>query len=107
MNPGPGKSLSSWLPRVALCCAVVLSVYAPFSHWAINAEGLGKRDMGLALLFALSFPVAVYASLGIALLSLLMGAVCKASRRQGGGVWLLACLAGLLPLVFLTWLDFA
>jgi len=105
MRNQPGRFITRLLPWVMLCISIILTVYVAFSHWAINAERFGGHDADLALFFSLSLPFAVFVSIGIALLSLVLGGIYKAVRRRGGNVLLMAGLTGLLPVAYLVLLD--
>jgi hypothetical protein len=102
-----GRFITRLFPWVVLCVSVMLAAYVPFSHWAVNAVRFGAHDAGLALFFSLSKPFAVYVSMGIALLSLILGGIYRAMRRPGGNIQLLAGLTGMLPLVWLALLELA
>ena len=94
-----------YFPWVMLCTATMLSLFVPFSYWARNAEHFGEHDMGWALFFSFSFPIALYSSLGISLLSLAAAAVYRIKKSQGSNILLFAFLAGLMPIAFILWLD--
>ncbi len=61
--------------------------------------------MGAALFFSFLFPVAIYFSVGISVVSLVMAALYKRIDKKGSKILLLAVLAGFLPIVYLLWLD--
>jgi hypothetical protein len=95
------------IPWLLLASAAVLCVYAPFSYWAINAESLGMHDMGLAIFFSFSFPVAVYASCAITIVSILLAPFFRKSSRRGSNILLIAAFTGILPFASLWALDLA
>jgi F0F1-type ATP synthase membrane subunit a len=57
------------IPWLLFSCAAALCLYIPFSNRAINAGSLGKHNMGLAQFFSVTFSMAVYASLAVAVIS--------------------------------------
>lgn len=93
-------------PWLILCISITLSLYVPFSYWAGKAEYFGKHDMGWAIFFAFSFPLAIYASVSIALVSLVAAFIYKIIRKQGGNILLYAFSVGLMPIAFILWLDY-
>jgi Na+/phosphate symporter len=94
-----------FIPWLFLCLAGISALFVPFSHWAINAEVIGKNNMGAALFFSFSFPMAVYVSVGISVVSLVMAALYKSNDKKGSKILLLAALTGCLPIVYILWLD--
>ena len=74
----PAPRALAWLSWASLALAVVLTVAALLSQWAINAEAFGARDAGVALslsfVVALALLAALYATpvvVGVGLVSLL------------------------------------
>jgi hypothetical protein len=87
---------------VALSAAVTGLFFASF--WAIDAEPLGRHDLGIALAGAFAVPLTFYASLGLALLAAALGAAAWL-RRAPVGTYAWALLLALLPVGFLALLD--
>lgn len=103
MNRFP-KTLIPWL---LFSTAVALCLYAPFSQWAINAEFLGKHNTGLALFFAFTFPMAIYASLPLAVLSIVLAVFYRKCNKRGSNILLLSAFVGVLSLAYILLLDVA
>lgn len=85
---------------------VLLLITVPFSDWAVNAELLGKHNMGLALFFSFMFPFAIYSSLAGSVISILLALVYKIRNYEDVKLLILSSFAGLLPLVYLFVLDY-
>ena len=94
-----------FIPWLFLCLASISALFVPFSHWAINVELIGKHNMGAALFFSFSFPIAIYVSVGISVVSLVIAALYKSIDKKGSKILLLAALTGFLPIVYILWLD--
>lgn len=92
------------MPVALLIIAVLLAGAFFFSFWGRNAEGLGRRDMGIALAFSFAVPILLFASLGSAVLALL-AVLAAAYRRRPLRLWLAALGVSLLPAVFLLLVD--
>jgi hypothetical protein len=81
--------------------AILNALFALFAHWSINAEALGKHDLGLAI--ALSFAgggslIAAY----IAVPVLALMALLSAFQNRRASVWLMiAALVSAVPLLVL------
>jgi hypothetical protein len=95
-----------FVPWVMLCISITLSLYVPFSYWAVRAEYFGKHDMGWALFFSFSFPLAIFSSVGIALVSLVAAFIYKIRNKQGSKILFYAFSAGFMPIAFILWLDY-
>ena len=91
-----------WFPWLIFITAVVFAVCVLFSNWAINSEYFGKYDMGMAILFAFTHAYALYASMLLALLALILSAVYKIARQKGSRILLLSFIVGLLPVLILS-----
>jgi len=94
-----------FIPWLFLFLACIIAIYVPFSHWAVNAELIGKHNMGAALFFSFSFSLSIYSSVGLSVVSLGMAALYKSIDKKGSRIFLFAVLAGLLPIVYILWLD--
>jgi len=114
----PGINFAEWpvplkafpeniIPWLLLTGAAALCIYAPFSSWAINAASLGRHDMGLAIFFSVTFPVAVYAACAITMISILLAPFYRKSGRRGRNMLLIAALTGILPFACIWILDVA
>jgi len=93
-------------PRVILGLATLISLAFPFSYWAVNAEHLGKHNMGIALFFSFACPIAFYVSMGTALASLVLAGIYRVRNRPGSRTLFMAFCICLLPLLFIFWLDY-
>jgi hypothetical protein len=93
------------IPWLFFAGAMAFCLYTPFSYWAINAKLFGKQDMGFALFFSFSFPVAIYAACAISFISLLLAPFYRKPDRPGSNILLLSALVGALPFMFLLALD--
>lgn len=89
---------------VVLTVAGLLAAAFFASFWGRNAEGLGRRDMGLALAFSFGVPITFYASLVCAALALI-GAFFAWKSGRAPARWLLALGISLLPAAFLMVAD--
>lgn len=63
--------------------------------------------MGLALFFSFTFPMAVYASLSVAAISIVLAAFYRKSSARGSNILLLSAFVGVLPLAYIWILDVA
>ena len=109
--PEPGGSPASASAGAGGRAATVLAVVAGLvtaafflSFWGRNAEGLGRRDMGIALALSFAVPITFYASLACAASSLLGAALAWRSGRARAP-WLAALAVSLLPAAFFLLLD--
>jgi hypothetical protein len=94
----------------AVRCALVaasLAVTGAFflSRWAINADAVGRHDMGAALLFSYLFVLTFYGSLALAAAALAL-VVAGLVRRRRHLVDVVALGVSLLPAAFLLALDY-
>ncbi len=76
-----------FIPWIFLFLACIIAIYVPFSHWAVNAELIGKHNMGAALFFSFSYPMAIYSSVGISVASLVMAALYKSIDKKGSRIF--------------------
>jgi hypothetical protein len=95
------------IPWLLFTGAAALCLYVPFSHWAINAGSLGKHNTGLALFFSFTFPVAIYAALSLAVISIALVPFYRKSGMRGRHILLLSAFVGVLPLAYIWVLDLA
>jgi len=93
------------IPWLLFATAITFFLYAQFSHWAVNSESFGKHDMGLALFFSFSFPIAIYTSSTISVISLLLAPFFRKSNKRGFNILLLSAFVGILPVVYIWALD--
>lgn len=96
------KNIVPWL---LFTSAAAFCLYAPFSLWAVNAEFLGKQDMGLAIFFSFTFPMAIYVSCAIALVSIILAPFYRKSNKRGSNILLFSTFVGILPLAYIIVLD--
>ena len=61
--------------------------------------------MGKAIFFSFSFPISIYVSTGISLISLLMSIPYRKINKKGCRILLLSSMTGAFPLAFILFLD--
>ena len=92
--------------RGALVTASVAVTGAFFvSGWAVNADAVGRHDMGAALLFSYLFVLTFYGSLALAAAALAF-VVAGLVRRRRDVLSVVALVVSLLPAAFLLALDY-
>ncbi|PYM17982.1 MAG: hypothetical protein DMD78_28915 [Candidatus Rokuibacteriota bacterium] len=92
--------------RYALVAATVAVTGAFFfSRWAINADAVGRHDMGAALLFSYLVVLTVYGSLGLAAAALVL-VIAGLVRRRRHVLDVVALGVSLLPAAYLLALDY-
>jgi exosortase/archaeosortase len=96
--------LRAWAGRVLLTTAVALAACFFFARWAINAEGLGARDAGLALSLSFASVLTLYACAGVGALAAVLAILAALARRPWRSL-AAASLAASLPLVYLALRD--
>ena len=99
------QKISLSISRFTFFLSLLNSVAALLSHWAINAQGLGAQDLGLALFLAIGGSSSLVASFyAVPVLVLLAGATALAHRPAA--LWFLAA-AGVscIPLAILSLLE--
>jgi hypothetical protein len=74
------------------------------SFWGVNAEGLGRHDMGVALALSFAMPITLYASWACAAAAAL-GAAVAWKRGRPRALWLWALAVSLLPVSCLLLVD--
>lgn len=87
--------------------AVTLCLYTPFSNRAVNAAFLGKQNTGLALFFSFTFPMAIYASLSLPVISIALAPFYRKRSKRGMNILLMSAFVGVLPLAYIRVLDVA
>ena len=100
------EHFSILFPWLILSAAIAVALYAPFSYWAINSDFFGKFNMGKAIFFSFSFPISIYISAGISLVSLLMSISYRKINIKGCRILLFSSMTGAVPLAFILFLDF-
>lgn len=95
------------LPWLIFTVAVTLCLYTPFSYRAVNAAYLGKQNTGLALLFSVTFPMAIYASLSLSAISIALAQFYRKCSKRGMNILLVSAFVGVLPLAYIWVLDVA
>jgi len=85
--------------------AILTSCIFFFSKWAINAELMGKYNMGIALESSFVFAVTIYASLMFLCLSSFCMLIALVKRNIQAKIYALAGAVSLLPLGYLWFLD--
>jgi hypothetical protein len=94
-----------WVSWASLAGAVLAALTALFCLWAVNAESLGARDMGLGLFLAWASAAALVGSLYAAPFLAAVGLLSLLIQRRTGLRFLLAAAVTALPLALLTWLE--
>jgi hypothetical protein len=94
------------IPHLFLASSIFLTCFIPFSYWAINADSIGKTDLGWSIFFGFSAVFATYASLVITALSLVLVFVYKRLKVLQYKIFIYSFLIGLAPVVFYLWLDY-
>lgn len=74
------------------------------SFWGVDAERVGRYDLGLALALSFASAVAVYASLALAAVSAVAAGVALVTRRPVG-LFVAGLAIALLPIAYLWLLD--
>jgi hypothetical protein len=82
--------------------AAALAAYGLFAFWAVNAESLGKRDMGFGLFFAVSGAYALIACLWLAPACAVLALLSWLTRTGSALACLTAAAASGLPILFLA-----
>lgn len=80
---------------------IFIAAYGLFAWWGANAEGLGRRNAGLALFFAFTSAYALVACMVLAPASALIAVVSWLTRKGTPLAWLIAALASGLPFLIL------
>ena len=84
---------------------MLAALTALFCQWAVDAESLGARDMGLGLFLAWTGAAALVGSLYAAPFLAAVGLLSLLIQRRTGRRFLLAAAVTALPLALLTWLE--
>jgi uncharacterized membrane protein YeaQ/YmgE (transglycosylase-associated protein family) len=77
------------------------AAYSLFSFWAVQAEWLGKRDMGLALFFAFTGAWTLIACLWLAPICAVLALTAWLTRAGSAPACLIAAAASSAPFLFL------
>ena len=93
------------IPWLLLVSAIALCLYTPFSLWAINAETFGKYNIGVALFFSFTLPLAIYTAGAITVISGALAVIYSRANRRGRPVLLSAAVTGVLPYLYVWVLD--
>ena len=81
--------------------AASAALYGMFAHWAVNAESLGKHDLGLAIFFASSGALALITCIWLIPVAVTMAIVVKLAKAGSSWICLLAAVFGALPFLLL------
>ncbi|HYQ70444.1 MAG TPA: hypothetical protein VET88_00800 [Gammaproteobacteria bacterium] len=92
-------------PWFLLAGSLALCLYTPLSLWAINAESLGKYNLGIALFFSFTLPLAIYIAGAITIISGTLAVFYSRANRRGRHILLSATVTGVLPFLYLWVLD--
>lgn len=95
------KFIYKIFPWLIFIVSFLSAIFIPYSHWAVNAENLGKTDIGLALFFAFSGAYVTYISLGTTAISLFFVFVYTFLKNEQYKVFVLSFLIGLIPILYL------
>ena len=90
-----------FIPWLLFSLATINSLFVAFSHWAINADLIGKHNLGAALFFSFSFPLALYISIGILVVSLVMAVLYRNIDKKGCKILLFAASIGFSPMAYI------
>jgi len=81
--------------------AAAMAAYGLFALWAVNAESLGKYDMGLSLFFAMTGAVTLMGCFYLAPVSAALALAAWLTRAGSALACLLAAAASAVPFLFL------
>ncbi len=95
----------AWSSWSLLALAVLAAATALISHWGVNAQWLGARDLGLAILLAYVAATALIGSTFAAPVLALFGLVSLYFDRRSASRFLAAAIVSALPILVLTWLE--
>ena len=66
------KFKPGFIPWLVIRISILITLYVPFSKWAINAETFGKYDLGWSIYFAFIFIIALYGTIAVAFVALIL-----------------------------------
>lgn len=100
MSPRTERALviASWCFCGAL---IVIAAYGQFSVWAVNAESIGKYDLGWSLFFAMSGAAAMITSFWITPVAVVLALVAWLARKGSPLAFLIGALASFVPLLLM------
>lgn len=90
--------------RASLGLAVLTAATVLFCRWAINAQSLGARDMGLALDFSIVVAAASVGALYAVPILVALGVLSLFLQRRIAVTFLAAGAVSALPLAVMMWL---
>mgnify|MGYP006872610062 CR=1 FL=1 len=99
------KYKPGFIPWLAIRASIFITLYVPFSDWAINADSLGKYDLGLSIFFAFTFTVALYGSIVFSFVALILSIVYNVSNKKGDDLLLYAFFISISPIPYIILLD--
>ena len=96
----------SFIPRLVIRVSILITLYIPFSYWALNADILGKYDLGWAIYFGFTLFFALYGSAAIAFVSLILAVIYHVIDKKGDELFLYAFFISIAPIVYLIFHDY-
>lgn len=93
------------VPAVILFVASAVAIFVPFCRWAVNSELIGRDNAGFALFFSFAFPLAIYFSCVVALISLILLVVWHIKYRGHTKILLISVFVSLFPILYLLTLG--
>ncbi|RPI69999.1 MAG: hypothetical protein EHM38_06890 [Geobacteraceae bacterium] len=94
-------AIGSW---VCITASALVAVTAPIARWAVNVEGFGADDLGLALFLAFFSSAALIAATWSAPVFIVAGLMTLRLDKQSGLRLLAAGVLSAVPLAAYTWL---
>lgn len=92
------------ISRVCVAATLAAALFFLFAHWAVNAEGLGARDLGLAAFFSFTSAFAFVLTLWSVPFLLLAGGLTWRFHAPAARGFLLAGAFACIPFSVRTWL---
>ena len=85
---------------VVLVLASIVTAAFFVSVFGVNARGLGRHDLGMAIALAYLYPLTVYTSMPIVVVAII-GAIGARMRNRSIRLWLVIAAVALLPITCL------
>ena len=87
-------------PWYIIRASILITLYVPFSHWAINAEALGKYDLGWSIVFGFTHVIAFVGSIAMAFMSLMLSIFYNVNNKKGDDTLLYAFFISIAPVTY-------
>ena len=97
---------TSLIPWTLIRLSLFTTLYVPFSDWAINAESIGKYDLGLSILFVFTHILALYGSVVVAFTSLILAVFYNVKNLKGDEVLLYSFFISICPISYIIIMGF-